>query len=56
MATAPQDDLANFELIGIAYESLYCERTDPFPRAWIAPIRASSQMTTRYSRSLPTQH
>lgn len=36
MATAPQDDLANFELIGIAYESLYYERTDPFPRAWIA--------------------
>jgi hypothetical protein len=36
LATEPQDDLTNFELSGIAYESLYYERTDPFPRAWIA--------------------
>lgn len=35
LATEPQDDLTNFELSGIAYESLYYERTDPFPRAWI---------------------
>jgi len=31
----PYDDPA-FELIGIAYDSYYYERVDPFPRAWVA--------------------
>ncbi|MEL7674008.1 MAG: YfhO family protein [Chloroflexota bacterium] len=36
LATGPLDDAANFKLIGIAYDSFYYERADPFPRAWIA--------------------
>lgn len=31
----PYDDPA-FELIGVAYDSFYYRRIDPFPRAWIA--------------------
>ena len=36
LATEPLEDAANYELIGIAYDSFYYERTEPFPRAWIA--------------------
>lgn len=36
LATEPLDNSDNYELIGIAYNSFYYERIDPFPRAWIA--------------------
>ncbi len=35
LSSEPYDDPA-FELIGIAYDSYYYERVDPFPRAWVA--------------------
>ncbi len=36
LATEPLDNADHYKLIGIAYDSFYYERTDPFPRAWIA--------------------
>jgi len=36
LATEPLDNADNYNLLGIAYDSVYYERTNPFPRAWLA--------------------
>jgi hypothetical protein len=48
MTSEPLDN-PDFELIGIAYDSFYYERKDPFPRAWFASaiIRESSDQAVR---------